>query len=138
MHYWEYNSTNLSDGKPVDVRQRRPESKQPTREKDAETIANYSNPTYVLGWTPAMAPLILAPPEAVMMGAGQSMTISVKVAAIPDATYQWRENGAPIQGETNPTLARTGVKPADAARYTVTVTNAAGSATSVPAVVVLK
>jgi pectin methylesterase-like acyl-CoA thioesterase len=52
MHYWEYNSTNLSDGKPVDVSQRKPESRQLTKERDAETIANYSNPAYVLGWTP--------------------------------------------------------------------------------------
>ena len=46
MHYWEYNSTNLSDGKPVDVSQRKPESRQLTKERDAETIANYSNPAY--------------------------------------------------------------------------------------------
>ena len=51
-HYWEYNSTNLSDGKPVDVSQRKPESKQLTKERDAATIANYSDPAYVLGWTP--------------------------------------------------------------------------------------
>jgi pectin methylesterase-like acyl-CoA thioesterase len=56
MHYWEYNSTNLSDGTPVDVSQRKPESKQLTKERDAETIANYSTPAYVLGWTPSMTP----------------------------------------------------------------------------------
>lgn len=138
MHYWEYNSTNLSDGKPVDVSQRKPESKQLTKEKDAETIANYSNPAYVLGWIPAMAPLILAPPQAVMTGTGQSMTISVKVAAVPDATYQWLENGAPIRGATEATLTRTKTKPVDAARYTVRVTNASGSATSSRAFVINK
>jgi pectinesterase len=53
VHYWEYNSTKTSDGKPVDVSQRSPVSKQLTKEKDAEIIANYSNPAYVLGgWTP--------------------------------------------------------------------------------------
>ena len=57
MHYWEYNSTNLADGKPVDVSQRRPESRQLTKERDAETIANYSSPAYVLGWTPEAVPL---------------------------------------------------------------------------------
>jgi len=134
MHFWEYNSTNLSDGKPVDVSQRKPESKQLTKEKDAEIVANYSNPAFVLGWTPAMAPLILTAPEAVMSGDGQSMTISVKVAAISDAAYQWRENGMPIRGATEPTLTRTNAKPADASRYSVTVTNASGSVTSTPAV----
>ena len=63
VHYWEYNSTNLNDGKPVDVSQRHPASRQLTQEKDTEIIANYSNPTYVLGgWTPSMAPLILSQP----------------------------------------------------------------------------
>lgn len=53
VHLWEYNSTNLEDGKPVDVSQRSPLSRQLTMDHDAQTIANYSNPTYILGgWTP--------------------------------------------------------------------------------------
>jgi pectin methylesterase-like acyl-CoA thioesterase len=134
MHYWEYNSVNWSDGKPVDVTQRKPESKQLTIEKDAETIANYSNPAYVLGWTAAMAPLILAPPEAVMSVAGRSMTISVKVAAVPDVRYQWLENGTPIRGATGATLTRTSVKAADVSHYSVRVMNESGFAISLPAV----
>jgi hypothetical protein len=138
MHYWEYNSINWGDGKPVDVSQRKPESKQLTMEKDAETIANYSNPAYVLNWTPSMAPLILASPEAAMAEAGKSMTISVKVAAVPEASYQWLDNGKPIRGATGATLTRSDVKPVDASRFTVRVTNASGSATSAPAVLVTK
>jgi pectinesterase len=132
MHYWEYNSTNVSDGKLVDVSQRKPESRQLTKDKDADTIARYSDPSYVLGWTPAMAPLILASPEAVMNAA--QMTISVKVAAVPDPTYQWMENGKPIAGATQPTLTRTNAKSGDASRYSVRVSNASGSASSSPAV----
>jgi len=134
MHYWEYNSTNLSDGRPVDVSQRKPESKQLTKERDAAAIANYSNPAFVLGWTPAMAPLVLAPPQAAL--SGQTMTLSVKVAAVPDPVYQWLENGAPIRGATQATLTRADARPADASRYTVRVTNASGSATSDRAVLV--
>jgi hypothetical protein len=138
MHYWEYNSVNWSDGKPVNVSQRKPESKQLTMEKDADSIANYSKPSYVLGWTPSMAPLILEPPEAVMSEAGKSMTISVKVAAAPDASYQWLENGKPLRGATGATLSRSQAKPVDASRFTVRVTNASGAATSAPAVLVTK
>ena len=53
-HYWEYNSTNLRDGTPADVSARHPVSKRLKKDEDAQTIANYSNPTWVLGgWTPA-------------------------------------------------------------------------------------
>jgi hypothetical protein len=63
------------------------------------------------------------------------MTISVKVVAVPDAIYQWLENGAPIRGAIASTLTRTNMKPSDASRYTVRVSNASGSATSARAVV---
>jgi len=36
----------------VDVSQRKPESRQLTKERDADIIANYSSPAYVLGWAP--------------------------------------------------------------------------------------
>jgi len=52
MHLWEYESTDM-DGKPIDVSKRHPASRQLTTEKDAETIANYSKPAFVLGgWDP--------------------------------------------------------------------------------------
>jgi pectinesterase len=54
LHLWEYNSTDL-DGHPIDTSQRHPASKQLSIPKDAETIANYSNPAFVLnGWIPIL------------------------------------------------------------------------------------
>jgi hypothetical protein len=54
LHLWEFNSTDL-DGHPIDVTQRHPVSKQLTQQKDAETIANYSDPSFVLeGWKPIL------------------------------------------------------------------------------------
>jgi hypothetical protein len=56
VHLWEYNSTNLRDGSPVDTSARHPASKRLTKERDAQTIANYSNPAWVLGgWTPVLS-----------------------------------------------------------------------------------
>lgn len=53
VHYWEYNSSNLSDGKPIDTSKRHPASKQLTLEKDAALIEQYSRPEFVLGgWKP--------------------------------------------------------------------------------------
>ncbi|HPS12678.1 MAG TPA: pectinesterase family protein [Prolixibacteraceae bacterium] len=53
IHYWEYNSTNLSDGKPVDTSRRHLASRQLTMEKDSAIVASYRNPSFVLGgWMP--------------------------------------------------------------------------------------
>jgi hypothetical protein len=52
LHLWEYGSTDL-EGKPLDVSKRDAASRQLTMEKDAETIANYQKPAFVLGgWDP--------------------------------------------------------------------------------------
>jgi hypothetical protein len=52
LHLWEYNSMDL-EGKTLDVSKRHAASKQLTMDKDAETIANYSKPSFVLGgWDP--------------------------------------------------------------------------------------
>jgi pectinesterase len=60
VHYWEYNSVSL-DGKPLDVSRRHPASRQLDSVRDAEIIANYRNPSYVLGgWTPRLEPLMKA------------------------------------------------------------------------------
>ena len=58
--------------------------------------------------TPRVAPMILAAPEAVLTG--RTMTIGVKVAAVPQASFQWLDNGTPIRGATAPTITRTGRK----------------------------
>jgi len=54
IHFWEFHSADL-DGHPIDVTQRHPVSKQLAEPQDAETIANYRNPAFVLGgWTPVV------------------------------------------------------------------------------------
>lgn len=52
VHFWEYNSMDV-DGKPLDMSKRHPIAKQLTLPKDAKTIADYSDPEFVLGgWKP--------------------------------------------------------------------------------------
>ncbi len=56
VRFWEYNTMDL-EGRPVDVSKRHPVSKQLTLENDAETIAKYRDPAFVLGgWTPLVEP----------------------------------------------------------------------------------
>lgn len=53
-HLWEFHSTD-AEGRPIDVSKRHPVSKQLTEPRDAEIIANYSSPAFVLGgWTPVV------------------------------------------------------------------------------------
>jgi pectinesterase len=138
VHYWEFNSTNLADGRPADVSARYPVSRRLKMETDAQTIADYGNPAWVLGWSPAMAPLILAQPAPVTAAAGASVALSVEAAAVPAAAYQWFRNGAPIKGATNSTLRLESARAGDAGTYTVTVTNASGTATTRAATVRVK
>lgn len=50
----EFNTMDMQ-GRPVDVAQRHPVSKQLTRPRDAKTIADYSTPEFVLnGWKPVV------------------------------------------------------------------------------------
>jgi len=54
IHFWEFHSTD-ADGHLIDVTQRHPVSKQLTEPQDAQIIANYSDPAFVLGgWTPVV------------------------------------------------------------------------------------
>jgi pectinesterase len=135
VHYWEYNSTHLDDGKPVDTSRRHPASRQLTMEKDAEMIANYKNSAYVLGgWTPKMAPIILAQPESVTIKPGQTAVFKIKATAIPEATYQWFKNGKSMSGATEAILSINHTSAHDAATYTVTIKNDSGSVQSRKAV----
>ncbi len=52
IHFWEFHSTD-ADGRPIDVTERHPVSKRLTEPRDAQIVANYSDPAFVLGgWTP--------------------------------------------------------------------------------------
>lgn len=54
LRFWEFNSTDF-DGQPIDASQRAAGSKQLMQPQDAETIANYSKPEFVLGgWSPVV------------------------------------------------------------------------------------
>lgn len=58
LHFWEFNS-HAADGQPADVSQRLAVSRRLKQPDDATTIADYRNPTFVLGhdWNPKAAPI---------------------------------------------------------------------------------
>jgi hypothetical protein len=113
-------------------------------ENDADTIKNYRDPSFVLGWKPALAPIILTPPAALNIAMGQTATFTVTAAAVPEPAYQWQRNGVALKdgenvsGATTATLKLSSAATASAGNYTVVVTNASGSATSSPAALAVK
>ena len=69
------------------------------------------------------------------MGVTNSSRVVLTAEAVGTALlkYQWRRNGASIAGATNATFTINNAQIANAGIYTIVVTNAYGSATSVPA-----
>ena len=139
IHYWEYNSTNIIDGKPVDMSKRLPASKQLTMKKDSVIISEYMIPAYILGgWKPVMAPVILLQPSSVIVRKRRSADFEVHAAAIPDASFQWFLNGKIIKGVQDKVLHINSVNMNDAGRYSVEISNSSGTAVSQEALLIVK
>ncbi|HEX2862128.1 MAG TPA: immunoglobulin domain-containing protein [Lacunisphaera sp.] len=79
------------------------------------------------------APVITHPPLATTVHQGETARFSVGATGSGAFTYQWNRDGTPIAGATSQIFSLPLAKDADAGEYTVTVTNAQGSATSAPA-----
>lgn len=58
---------------------------------------------------------------------GASVTFNVVANGTAPLTYQWRKNGAPINGATNSSLSLTAVTSADAGSYDVTISSGCGT-----------
>src|SRR5262249_29249744 len=84
-----------------------------------------------------LAPQIIGQPVAQVAALRQIATFSVLVADA-NVTFQWKFNGANIDGATGDSLLLTAVSAANVGQYTVVVPNSAGSVTSVPATLTLE
>lgn len=88
-----------------------------------------NNPQLTVNPLP-VAPSITTQPQSQAAVVGNDVTFMVVATGSPAPTYQWRKYGAPISGATNSTFTLTNVQLTDAADYTVTVSNLAGTVTS--------
>ncbi|HLP02834.1 MAG TPA: pectinesterase family protein [Opitutaceae bacterium] len=110
---------------------------------DAQTIANYSDPFWVLNttwagvasgsWTTSLAPMFLTQPQSRTVLFETAVTFTVEVAAVPAATLQWRRNGADIPGATGATFTIAHASAADAGAYTCVATSGANTVVSATA-----
>jgi hypothetical protein len=81
--------------------------------------------------TASVAPSITGQPASKSVTAGQTATFAVTATGTATLTYQWKKNGAAISGATSASYTTPAASASDnGARFTVTVTNSIGSATS--------
>ncbi len=84
---------------------------------------------------PTAIPTILSQPVGQGLAVGSSLTLSVQASGTGPLTYQWYRNAVAIQNAKGAVYQKPAVGIADAASYTVTISNTAGSVTSSPAVI---
>jgi hypothetical protein len=70
-----------------------------------------------------------AAPQYFTLGPGGSALLAPAFSGSQPMTFQWRLNGAPIDGQSGSTLALNNLAPAAAGAYSLVVNNRAGSAT---------
>lgn len=83
-----------------------------------------------------LKPVILAQPTGKAVVTGSTATFTVVASGVPSPSYQWKKNGNAITGNTTATLATLQIpnaQAADAAAYTVTLSNALDTVTSMAA-----
>jgi uncharacterized delta-60 repeat protein len=85
-----------------------------------------------------VAPTITSSPADVTDEVGSTVALRVAATGVPTPTYSWQKDGVTITGATNAVLTLPSLKTTDAGRYTVVVTNHAGSATSTAATVAVR
>jgi hypothetical protein len=84
--------------------------------------------------TVTTAPIIVTPPANQTVTAGQTATFSVTASGTAPLTYQWSKGGTAIGGATSASYTTPATVAGDSGSlFTVTVTNAAGTATAGPA-----
>src|SRR6185436_3083142 len=80
--------------------------------------------------TVLVPPSISGQPQSRTNTAGTLATFTVTAGGTALLKYQWRLNGASLNGATESTLSLSGVQPGDGGDYSVVITNGAGSITS--------
>jgi autotransporter-associated beta strand protein len=100
---------------------------------DPRLLAATNVPVWFYGWTPQSAPYIIGQPASVTVSQGQSANFIVNALGLPAPSYQWYQNGLPLSGATGTNYSIASAVRTNAGSYTVVVSNASGSVTSVVA-----
>lgn len=96
-----------------------------------ETIAAADNVERTFSFVSgSLSPFITSPPVDQTVNAGTGVTLRGSAIGTPAPSYQWQKDGVTLSGATTPTLTLATTTLADAGRYTLTATNAAGTASA--------
>ena len=94
-----------------------------------------SNPAMLIVSTATVAPAITTQPASLTVIAGKTASFAVAATGTAPLMYQWSKNGTAISGANSSTYTTPAETAGDNnAKFTVTVNNGAGSATSNPAI----
>jgi hypothetical protein len=93
-----------------------------------------SEPVLVSVAADLVAPTITSQPMSLAVVTGSEAVFALGANGTAALSYQWSRDGTPITGANGAQLKIANASAADAGAYTVRVSNAAGSATSAPAV----
>ena len=100
-------------------------------------VANGAGPTVSSPAVLQVAPVIVTQPASQTQHVGGSASVAVVAAGQAPLNYQWRFNGNPLPGATSSTCVLANVQLQDAGRYSVVVTNLAGTANSADAILAI-
>lgn len=93
---------------------------------ETNLISSMAEGAFVLKITGATAPTLATQPQSQTVNLGEPVTFSVTAAGTAPLFYQWRKNGARIEGATGSSYTIASAGPADVGTYSVTVKNAGG------------
>ena len=97
---------------------------------ETNLVSSADDSVFVVKITGATAPTLTAQPQSQTANLGESVTFSVTAAGTAPLLYQWRKDGANIEGATGSSYAIAEARSADGGAYSVVVKNAGGFATS--------
>lgn len=97
---------------------------------DPNVIAVQSAPGWLYGWQPSVAPVILTNPVSQIVSPGATVVFKVGATGVPAPSYQWREDGTNLVGQTGASLIISNAQAADSATYSVVVSNSSDTVIS--------
>jgi len=127
---WEYGCSNLNNTVALNNSAFPFLSFVQLTNNDPRLLAAGNVTTWMNGWTPALAPNIISQPIGQTQNAGATAIFTAVATGIPAPAYQWLKGGAAIVWQTGSSLSLANISAADAASYSVVVSNASGVVTS--------